>query len=367
MYKYFMPTKIFVGDHSVFENAKELLLGKRCMIVTGKTSGEKSGALADVIAILKENGVDYSIYNKIGNNPTIEECAEGGVAARSFGCDFLIGIGGGSPLDACKAIAVYATNEIGNDFQLYDIYKSEYKNKPLPMAAIPTTAGTGSETTPYSILTLHKEKTKKSFSSPDLFYKVAFLDGRYTVKLPLQIARNTAIDAMSHLLEGFTNKKSSPASDHIALEGIRIIGKHKDALITGDFNEDICTELLWAASLGGIVISQTGTTVVHSMGYSLTYYKDIPHGMANGLLLGEYLERTSVVLPEKTAEYEKALGMSVKEIKAFLKNCLPCDVSFWESELEEWAKGSIKAKNVPTCPFSITYDQELDIYKTSLL
>ncbi|MBQ8002395.1 MAG: iron-containing alcohol dehydrogenase [Clostridia bacterium] len=369
MFKYLMPTKVIVGENSVKENAGELVLGTKCMIVTGKTSGAKSGALGDVTDVLKDMGIEYLVYDCIGNNPTIEECVEGGKAAREFGADFLIGIGGGSPLDACKAIAVYAVNEPieGSDFEMHDIFKGNFKTKPLPMAAIPTTAGTGSETTPYSILTLHKINNKQSFSHPDVFYKVAFLDGRYTVNLPLQIARNTAIDAMSHLLEGFTDKKSSPASDYIALEGLRIIGKYVDNLRNGNFTASICTDLLWAATLGGIVISQTGTTIVHSMGYALTYHKDIPHGMANGLLLGEYLERTKAVLPEKTKAYEEAFGMKLDDIKKFLAQCLPCEAVFTEEELVRWSEVSIKAKNVPVCPFDITQQDEIDIYKKCLL
>ena len=369
MFKYLMPTKVIAGENAVRSNANELILGKKCMIVTGRTSGERSGALADVTAELDLRGIEYKIYNRVSNNPTIEETAEGGAIAREFGCDFLIGIGGGSPLDACKAIAVYATNppSESGDFKLYDIFSGNYKNKPLPMAAIPTTAGTGSETTPYSILTLHKEETKRSFSSPDTFYKVAFIDGRYTVGLPIQIARNTAIDAMSHLLEGYTNKRASAASDYIALEGLRIIGKHIDVIKNGNFTVDLCTDLLWAASLGGIVISQTGTTIVHSMGYALTYYHDIPHGMANGLLLGEYLDRTKDVLPEKTTEYERALNMSLEELKTFFKECLPCDTSFDEKTFYNWACKSIEAKNVPTCPFDITLSDEFEMYKKCLL
>lgn len=363
MFKYLMPTKVIVGENSVINNAEELMLGTKCMIVTGKTSGAKSGALLDVTTVLKEKGIEYLVYDCIGNNPTIEECAEGGKVAKDFGADFLIGIGGGSPLDACKAIAVYAVNDI----DMYDIFAGNFEHKPLPMAAIPTTAGTGSETTPYSILTLHKINNKQSFSHPDVFYKVAFLDGRYTLNLPLQVARNTAIDAMSHLLEGLTDKKSSPASDYIALEGLRIIGKYAQNLINGNFTVDICTSLLWAASLGGIVISQTGTTIVHSMGYALTYNKDIPHGMANGLLLGEYLERTKAVLPEKTKAYEEAFGMTLDEMKAFLKACLPCDVKFSKEELLKWSETSIKAKNVPVCPFEVTRQDEIDMYKKCLL
>ncbi len=363
MFKYLMPTKVICGENTVKENANELILGTRCMIVTGKTSGIKSGALDDVTNVLKENKIEYLVYDCIGNNPTIEECFEGGKKAEEFGADFLIGIGGGSPLDACKAIAVYAVNHI----DMYDIFDCKYKNKPLPMAAVPTTAGTGSETTPYSILTLHNEKNKKSFASPDVFYRVAFLDGRYTVNLPLQIARNTAIDAMSHLIEGYTDKKASPGSDYIALEGLRIIGKYIENLKNGNFNLDICTELLWAATLGGIVISQTGTTIVHSMGYALTYYKDIPHGMANGLLLGEYLERTKNVLPEKVNVCMNALNLTLEEFKAFLKECLPCDVKFSQEELVEWSKVSITAKNVPVCPFDVTEEDELEMYEISLL
>lgn len=363
MFKYLMPTKVICGENSLKENKNELILGTKCMIVTGRTSGVKSGALADVTEVLKEKGIEYVIYDSIGNNPTIEECYEGGKKAKEACCDFLIGIGGGSPLDATKAIAVYAVN----DMDMYEIFEGNFKNKPLPMAAIPTTAGTGSETTPYSILTLHKINNKQSFSHPDVFYKVAFLDGRYTVKLPLQVARNTAIDAMSHLLEGFTDKKSSPGSDYIALEGLRIIGQYADNLRMGDFTIDVCTRLLWAASLGGIVISQTGTTIVHSMGYALTYYKDVPHGMANGLLLGEYMERTNEVMPEKVKPAMDALGMSMEEFKAFLKECLPCEVSFTEEELIKWSEVSIKAKNVPVCPFEVTREDELEIYKKCLL
>lgn len=363
MFKYLMPTKVICGENSVKENAEELILGTKCMIVTGKTSGAKSGALSDVVAVLNDKGIEYLVYDCIGNNPTIEECVEGGKAARDFKADFLIGIGGGSPLDATKAIAVYAVNDI----DMYDIFKGEFEQKPLPMAAIPTTAGTGSETTHYSILTLHKIGNKQSFSHPDVFYKVAFLDGRYTVNLPLQVARNTAIDAMSHLLEGFTDKKASPASDYIALEGLRIIGRYADNLRKGEFDVQICTDLLWAATLGGIVISQTGTTIVHSMGYALTYHKDIPHGMANGLLLGEYLERVKAVMPEKAKAYEAAFGMSTDEIKAFLAECLPCNVKFEEEELVKWSETSIKAKNVAVCPFDVTREDEMEIYKKCLL
>lgn len=369
MFKYFMPTKILSGEEIVKNNPQDLILGKKAMIVTGKTSGEKSGALSDILSVLEENKVEYLVYNHIGNNPTLEEVAEGGKCAREFGADFLIGVGGGSPLDAAKAIAVFAKNPpiTGSDFDLYDIFLGTHKNKPLPMAAIPTTAGTGSEVTPYSILTLHKEQNKKSFSHPDVFYKVAFLDGKYIKNIPLQIARNTMVDTMSHLIEGYTTKRSTPASDYIAIEGLKILGTLKDNFIDGNFSDDELQKLLWASTLGGMVIAQTGTTIVHAMGYHLTYFKDIAHGMANGLLLCQYLKRAGRVLPQKFEDILKCLGMTFDELREYLTNILPCSTQFSADDFPSWAKVSINAKSVPFCPFDITEAEEVEIYNASLI
>ena len=367
MFKFHMPTRVLVGENVVLKNPSELIVGKRALIVTGKSSGKKSGALDDVIKVLEEAKIPYHVYDKIENNPEINDMAKGAKYARVCGCDFIIAIGGGSPLDAAKAIAVYAANEPreNSDFELYDIFKGTYKNKPLPMVAIPTTAGTGSEVTPYSILTLHKEKTKKSFTCIDAFFKTAFLDGRYTRNLPLQVARNTAVDAMCHLIEGYTNKKASGITDYMALEGLNIIGKHLDKLENGNFDVDTCTQLLWASTLGGIVISQTGTTIVHSMGYELTYFKNIPHGMANGYLLCEYLKRVD---KQRVESCLNALGLnSLADLQAYLEKILPRVADFTEKELVEWSNISIKARNVASCPYDVTQELEIEIYKNSLL
>lgn len=366
---YFMPTRIIMGDDAVASNPDKLILGKRAFIVTGKSSGRLCGALDDVTRVLDEAKIPYYVYDKIENNPEISAMAEASAVCRSQGSDFIIAIGGGSPLDAAKAIAVYSANPPDTeDFKLYDIFGGKYKNKPLPMCAIPTTAGTGSEVTPYSILTLHKEQTKKSFSSPDVFFKNAFLDGKYTQGLPIQVARNTAVDAMCHLIEGYTNKKSTEMTDYMALEGLRIIGRHLDTLKNGCFTRDICTDLLWASTIGGMVISQTGTTIVHSMGYQLTYFKNIPHGMANGHLIYEYLVRVYDILPCKVDKVLSSLGINnLAEFKNYIAKITPRTEIFTTYELEQYVKTSIKARNVASCPFPVDEAEELEIYKSSLL
>ncbi len=370
MFTYYMPTKIIAGEYAVKQNPSALILGTKAMIVTGKSSGMRSGALQDVIEVLDAHQISYLIYDKIENNPSIESTVAGGKAARDFGADFLIGIGGGSPLDACKAIAVYAMNEpkANSEFDVHDLFLCKYQHQPLPMVAIPTTAGTGSEVTQYAVLTLHDEQNKKSFASSDVFFKTAFLDGRYTVNLPVQVARNTAVDAISHLMESYTVTGASPATEYMAIEGLRIIGMHLDTLQSGQFDTDTCTQLLWAATLGGCVIAQTGTTIVHSMGYPLTYFKNIPHGMANGMLLTQYMKQVQQVLPEKVENCLKALQLNtLDELEQRLKALLPCDITFTPDELKQWSITSIQAKNVKVCPFPVTQELEEELYKNALL
>ncbi len=364
MFSFYMPTKILAGENVVHENPEHLILGRKAFIVTGKRSGYASGALQDVCDTLLENRVDFVIYDRIENNPDVDSVYAAGRQAFSCGADFIIAIGGGSPLDAAKAAAVYATNDISP----MDIYKDNFAHKPLPIAAIPTTAGTGSEVTPYSILTLHSAGTKRSFTCEDCFPKTAFLDGRYTLELPLQTARNTAVDAMCHCIEGYLTNRASHSSDYVALEGLRIIGRCIPRLISGKFNTDMCLDMLWASTLGGITISQTSTTIVHSMGYQLTYCRNIPHGMANGLLLGAFLDWCWETAAHRIEACLHALGMnSIEELKSALHSLLPFSESVSSDEIEDWLKVSMTAKNVNTPPRKVTIDDERSIYQKSLL
>ncbi len=363
MYKFFMPTEVCFGRKALLENAEKLRLGTRAFIVTGRHSGRASGALADIENTLGYLKIEYEIYDRITNNPTVEECFEAGERAREYGADFIVGVGGGSPLDAAKAIAVYATNGI----EPYDIFDGSFPNKPLPMAAVPTTAGTGSEVTPYSVLTSHRDKTKKSFSSPDTFYKVAFVDGRYILAIPDAVVKNTAVDAMSHLIEGYTNKRANPFTDPIALSGLSLLGDSIDSLKKGEIDEETAQDLILASTLGGIVIAETGTTVVHSMGYPLTYFKGIPHGRANGILLSEYLSKTAEVLPEKVGKILSALKLDkIGEFKKLLSGLLDTTEAFAREEVEEWLKSTVKAKNALVSPFEATLECEREMFYRSL-
>jgi len=281
-----MPTKAYFGSGCIEKNKGELAsFGQKALIVTGGNSARKSGALDDICNALREHNVEYFIFDKVENNPSLDTVKAGGDAAKKAGADFVIGIGGGSPIDAAKAIAVLATNNI----KPLELFTNKFERKPLPIIAIPTTAGTGSEVTPYSVLMRNDLQTKGSFGTEDTFPKIAFLDPHYTESMPPEITVNTAVDAFSHCMEGYLVKRSTPASDVLAQEGIRLFGHCLESLRSGKIGYGDRENLLYMSMLGGMVIAHTGTTIVHGIGYNLTYFKGIPHGKANGYLMAEFL------------------------------------------------------------------------------
>ncbi len=326
-YKYHMPTKVFSGKNCIVANSDVFkTFGSKAMLVTGRSSAKKNGSQHDVITALEQQGIDYVVFDKVMANPTIECAYEGAEFAKANQVDFIVAIGGGSPMDAAKAMALLAKQDI----QPEDLFNGQYAEDVLPIIAVPTTAGTGSEVTQYSILTNNLLETKTSIAADILFPKVAFVDAKYMLGLPVTTTINTAVDALSHSVEGMLSIRSSLVSDALAKESIRYFVKAApamcDAVGSGDvslLNETVRQDLMQCAMLAGMVIAQTGTTAVHAMGYSLTYFKDIDHGRANGLLLAEYMAVVQESEPQLVAEILAALGMSeLSEFKALLSKLL---------------------------------------------
>jgi len=358
MERFYMPTKVYRGRGCVYDCPEQWsAMGKRALIVTGKTSGAKSGALYDVQDVLDSLSICYVVYDSVKNNPTVENSYEAGQLAKEFRADFVVGIGGGSPLDLAKAAALYATNDI----EPMEIYE-EPENMPLPIVAIPTTAGTGSEVTQYSVLTVESKETKVTVKGDFLFPTLAFLDYRYTKDLPESVAKNTALDAMSHCIESILSKKCTVQSKSISLEALRIIGENIKETVNFPMSDEARDNLLYAAMLGGTAIAQTGTIVVHSMGYALTYFKDMPHGLANGKILVPYMRFAKDNVTEVCNEIFEALGCKDYDGFAALINSLELpETNVSEEEAEKFASRTIKAANVPLNPWKIDKEQEKEI------
>lgn len=363
MFNYLMPTKILFGK-GVINKHKELFkeYGKKAYIVTGKHSSKKNGSLEDVLEALKEENIDYLIFDDIEENPSLETIERAANIGKSEKVDFIVGIGGGSPLDASKAIGVFINNPQINKDNIF-----EGKNlRSIPIIAVATTSGTGSEVTQYSIVTDHKAKTKKNLGQ-SVFPKVAFLDPSYTMDMSYSVTCSTGVDAFSHLVEGYLNSNANVISDMYAEKGIELFGQCLKGLLENNIDYNIREKLMLASTLGGILIAQTGTSLPHGMGYPLTYFKGVPHGKANGVLYGEYLN----IFKDKTKVNKiiRLLGLNtLEELKIILDKLLPLDIKVSEEEIKTYAESmcsnEAKLKNHPE---KVGFDEIYKIYKNSLL
>ncbi|NLP45915.1 MAG: iron-containing alcohol dehydrogenase [Epulopiscium sp.] len=361
LFQYYMPTKIFFGQHCL-EKQRDIFkkYGSRAFIVTGNSSSKNNGSLEDIIHILQSEGIEYKIFDEVEENPSIETLEKATKIGRAHKTDFLIGIGGGSPIDTTKGIGVLLNH---SEIEVHDLFK-ESNLSSIPIIAIPTTSGTGTETTPYAIFTDHQLQTKKNFK-PSIFPEIAFLDVRYFSTMPHTVAVHTAVDALSHLVEGYLTVRANLLSDGLVEYGISLWQECIPALQSNQWNMKQREKMIVASTIGGMVISQTGTSLPHGMGYAFTYFKEIPHGKANGLLMSGYLG----IHPnkEKVHRILQLLQMNtLKELEVFLKELLGGGISLTEQEIESYTKGMIENKaKLKNHPGEVSKEEIAYIYQSS--
>jgi len=322
-----MPAKLVCGRGCVQANAELLKNYKNALIVTGKSSAKLSGALDDMTAVLEKNGTAYTVFDKITENPLISTCLEGGVLAAETDADLVIAIGGGSALDAGKAVAAFAmmVKNAGTPIDPMALFTAAGNAASLPIVAIPTTSGTGSEANPYSVLTLDTEATgkdgdivrKKTFNSPNSYPKIAFLDAKYTETMTERTTISTALDALCHCIESYMSPKSTAISQMFAVYGAKLItivmAQTENRLwpLTSEQRE----MLMYASCAGGIAINTTGTGFPHPLGYNLTFGRNVPHGAACAIFMEEFIRYTSksVVGEIKIASFMEEIGFDSAE------------------------------------------------------
>jgi alcohol dehydrogenase class IV len=361
---YFMPTRVIMGDNCVVDNRSLLeSMGKKALIVSGKNSARANGSLADMTRALEANGQSYCLFDRVMSNPTTACVYEAARVAVKEACDFVVALGGGSPMDAAKAAAALALNPAEESALFTTAF-----TKALPIVAVPTTAGTGSEATPYAILTNDAAHTKTSLASPALFPRYAFLDARYTLSLSRETTINTALDALTHAVEGTLSVKASPITDALARESISAIAACFGALGgSGDIGLETRWRLLYGSLLGGMVIAGTGTTAVHAMGYALTYHRHIDHGRANGLVFAEYLKAVEQKEGGRIPALVSALGIrSLDEFAARLDGLLGEKEPFEDGELRAYAEQAAGAKNIANGIVPFDKEELLAIFIKSL-
>lgn len=377
-FRYFMPTEVFFGK-GIVKTKKDLFrqLGRRAYIITYKIPG-RHYALEDVTAILDEFGIPYQVETGIEENPSTETVENAVAAVRGFAPDFIVGIGGGSPIDASKAIGVLLKNPDKKGADLF----SDSTLESLPIIGIPTTAGTGAEVTHFSVLTRNDINTKQAIA-PRIFPKYALLDASYLMEMPLRLSCATSIDALCHCLESYISTAGSPLSRAICEIGFRFFAQCLDDMrsVLSDpersasktpYTFETRERHMMVSLIGGIANTQTGTCLPHGMSYALTHNKHIPHGLACGLLIAEYLKIFKQ--PENVARVKQAVELcgfrDLDDFSQFMDSMLLLkeDITPTPEEIEEYAEEFAQQKHrFARHPEPAGKAEVLQIYTNSLL
>ena len=314
---FYMPARVLCGDDAVRKYAGEMKkFGSKALIVTGKHSADACGVYADICAALDEIGTQYCRFSDVEPNPSVQTIMKARDYALEQGVDFVIGAGGGSPMDAAKAIALMICH---SDKDADYLYTAGADGSAVPVVCIPTTCGTGSEVTAVSVLSSDKLKTKKSIPFK-LFPQLSLIDGKYLMHAGRRTLNNTGFDALAHLYESYINSSATPMSRMIAEDGMRVWKNNLPVLLgEKELDAESAESLMKAAMLGGMAIAHTGTSLPHGLSYALTYNLGVPHGQAVCFFMTGYLEAAD---PEDCVRALELSGFeSVEQFGRIYKEC----------------------------------------------
>ena len=318
--KFIMPKQIISGENAL-QQSKEVIrtLGTKALVVSGKVMN-RIGNVRIVTNLLDEIGIGWTVYDDITGEPD-DVMIDGGVEAyKANGCDFLIAIGGGSPMDSMKAIGALITNP----GKIADYMGKEITNPLPPMVAIPTTAGTGSGATPFTIITDTKTSIKMLLKGTVLIPDVAIVDASFTVSSPKSVTNATGLDALTHAVEGYTSKKASPLTDVYAVDAVKRIFQYLPRAYGNGEDMEAREEMILAALEAGVVINNSSVTLVHGMSRPIGANFHVPHGLSNAMLLKVCLTFALDGTYERFADLGRAIGAATEEdndetaAKAFL-------------------------------------------------
>jgi alcohol dehydrogenase len=282
-FNYFIPTRIIFGAGKLKEMANARLLpGKKALIVISSGgSMKKQGYLDRVTGYLAEAGAQSVVFDKILPNPVDEHVAEGAALAKQEGCDFVIGLGGGSSIDSAKAMAVMVKN--GGEYWDYLRAGTGKKLRPsggaLPVVAIPTTAGTGTEANPWAVITRTETKEKIGWGADYTFPSLSIVDPELMTSIPPKLTAYQGMDAFFHAVEGYLSTRSNPASDIFALDAVRLITEYLPLAVKDGNNIEARSALAWASTQAGFVEALSTLISHHSLEHAISgHHPDIPHG-----------------------------------------------------------------------------------------
>lgn len=385
-FQYYMPTKILFGKGKLEKLHKQPLPGKKALIVISSgVSVKKYGYLAKLQEQLNKAGVTYEVFDKILPNPILTHVMEGAAVAKSTGCDFVIGLGGGSSIDSAKAIAVMATND--GDYWDYIAEGSgkgqPVPNDPLPIVAITTTAGTGTEADPWTVTTHQDRNEKIGFGYDKTFPVLSIVDPDLMMTVPPKLTAYQGFDALFHSTEGYINRTHNTLSDLYSLKAIELIGKSLAVAVNDGANEEARADVALANTLSGMVESTSGCTSEHSMEHALSaHHHNLEHGAGLIMLCEAYYTYFAQrgVCSERLVDMAKALGdKDAKEPMDFVKALhnlrIACHVEDLKmsdygiklEDMEKYAKNAYETMGglFAVDPVDIPFEDTVEIMKKS--
>ena len=313
------PTRLIHGPGSIRRLPELLPEGAKVLVVTDPGL-RQAGVVERVSAVLDEANIPCAIYDGVVGNPAARSVNAGLRQYEKEKCGALIGVGGGSSMDVAKMIGVLATN--GGRIDHYLLAASRVTRDLPPLVCIPTTYGTGSEVTPFAVLTNPKSRNKDPVISWKIAPRVGILDPELSVALPASVGGPTGMDALTHALESYINLMATPVTEGIALAAIELIGDNLRLACANDHETEATQNMLIASAMAGIAFSQTRLGNVHAMSHPVGAHTDVHHGLANAILLPHVMEFNMSARVEKFAAIAQALGEDTGGLTDYDAACL---------------------------------------------
>ena len=374
-----VPGKIFVGAGALEEAMPSIVrCGCKALVVTGPHVG-RSAMMQRLCELLEASGVEYAIFDGITGEPT-DDMIDAGVRVYSeAACDFCIGIGGGSPLDSAKAIAAMTVCE----GSIADYNGSVIECVMPKVVAIPTTAGTGSEATKFTIVTDSDRGIKMLLKGDVLLPDVAVVDYTLGMGAPKGVTAATGLDALTHAVESLISVKATPATDTLAVSAVKRIMKYLPIVYADGSNAEAREQMAIAALEAGVCINNSSVTVVHGMSRPIGALFHVPHGISNAMLLSTCLADMETEARERYALLASAIGCSCESeaeasgcfIEAVKELCRVCEVpslrqygideaQFFAS-LDKMATDAIASGSPANAPKNYTKEDCIRLYRTA--
>ncbi len=305
-FNYYLPINLKFGINKIDILGEEVKkYGKKALIVTGRSSTKKSGLLDKAISLLKKEGLSYELFDKVEKNPVFSCVYQGAKMCKDKNCDVIVGLGGGSVMDASKAIAFCVKNE--GDIADY-IFAKKDGSEALPIILVPTTCGTGSEGNGFAVLTNDETKDKKSLRTDVIVPSVSIVDPNLMKTMPKHILASVGFDAFCHNMEAYISKAAQPFTDIYSYYGMKLLTKNLIKVYEEYDNSDAWESVSLASTIGGMVINTAGVCASHGLEHPLSGLKDIVHGQGLAALTPVITDKTYSYSVDKYNDIALLLG-----------------------------------------------------------